>query len=122
VVDEAYQNMKIGTELYSHLEQSIKKEKISYLCCEVNVEPPNPGSARFHKRRGFDVVCKGFEHEKDYSVDYLAKRFGGAPKPQINAKVDLTKPANKVEKEVTKNDEPKKEKPAPRQREEESKD
>lgn len=53
VVADEYQNLKIGTQMYKHLEDMLKKDKISFLCCEVNVEPPNEGSTRFHKRLGF---------------------------------------------------------------------
>jgi uncharacterized protein len=28
------------------------------LCCEVNLEPPNPGSLRFHRRLGFELLTE----------------------------------------------------------------
>jgi len=70
--------MKIGTKLYKHLERKMKKQNLTILCAEVNVEPPNTASLRFHKRLGFKIVKKQHEHEPGYVVDFLVKKFGGA--------------------------------------------
>jgi predicted GNAT superfamily acetyltransferase len=82
VVSDDYQNMKIGTKLYAHLEKEMRREKIPILCCEVNVVPPNVGSTRFHQRLGFKVV-KRHEHEPGYVVDMMMKEViaGTAAKP-----------------------------------------
>jgi len=69
--------------MYKHLEDMLKKEKVSFLCCEVNVEPPNEGSTRFHKRIGFQVVKGKHQHEPGYVVDYMAKKLGKAPLPKF---------------------------------------
>jgi predicted GNAT superfamily acetyltransferase len=42
------------------------------LCCEVNVEPPNPGSLRFHQRIGFAEVDK-IAPKPGYIVSLLVK-------------------------------------------------
>jgi predicted GNAT superfamily acetyltransferase len=48
------QGMGLGKLLYQHIEQLMRE---SYpLCCEVNLEPPNPGSLRFHQSIGFVEV------------------------------------------------------------------
>ena len=26
------------------------------ICCEINLEPPNPGSVAFHKKLGFKMI------------------------------------------------------------------
>jgi predicted GNAT superfamily acetyltransferase len=53
-VAKGFQNMGLGSLLYSEVEREMKTERFSsLLCCEVNVEPPNPGSLRFHLRAGF---------------------------------------------------------------------
>ena len=70
VVDHSYQNMKIGSSLYKHLEQQMRKAKINMLCAEVNNVPPNPDSLRFHKRLGFKVV-ETHAHSDTYVVDML---------------------------------------------------
>lgn len=51
----------------------MRQEKYTTLCAEVNVEPPNPDSLRFHQRLGFKVIKKNHEHEPGYVVDFLSK-------------------------------------------------
>ena len=56
-VDANYQNRGLGALLYQTVEQRmLNSGEHSLLCCEVNLEPPNPGSLRFHKRIGFTEV------------------------------------------------------------------
>ena len=45
----------------------------SMLCCEVNLEPPNPGSLRFHHRIGFTEVGQSIPEYANYRVSYLSK-------------------------------------------------
>ena len=53
-VTSEFQNMGLGALLYSEVEREMKSSGLSsLLCCEVNIEPPNPGSLRFHMRSGF---------------------------------------------------------------------
>jgi len=53
-IDSKYQNRGLGALLYQTVEQRmLDSAEHSLLCCEVNLEPPNPGSLRFHKRIGF---------------------------------------------------------------------
>jgi predicted GNAT superfamily acetyltransferase len=49
--------MGFGKLLYQHIEQLMQESRLEYpLCCEVNLEPPNPGSLRFHQSIGFVEV------------------------------------------------------------------
>jgi predicted GNAT superfamily acetyltransferase len=48
----------------------------SLLCCEVNLEPPNPGSLRFHHRIGFTEVGQ-HSPQQDYLVSMLSKNLNG---------------------------------------------
>jgi predicted GNAT superfamily acetyltransferase len=49
------------------------KDNLPYpLCCEVNLEPPNPGSLRFHQSIGF-VEAGQHKSSSDYQVVLLAK-------------------------------------------------
>ena len=73
IVDTEYQNLRIGTKLYQHLETVMRKQKLNLICAEVNVVPPNPASLRFHKRLGFKIVKHAHEHEPGYVVDFLVK-------------------------------------------------
>ena len=53
-IDSNHQNRGLGALLYQSVEQRmLNSAEHSLLCCEVNLEPPNPGSLRFHKRIGF---------------------------------------------------------------------
>ena len=43
------------------------------VCCEVNANPPNPGSDAFHKALGFKEVGGGALHGGQKTVRYLTK-------------------------------------------------
>jgi len=74
-IDSAYQNLGLGVLLYQSVEQQmITSAQHSLLCCEVNLEPPNPGSLRFHHRIGFAEVGQHSPQE-DYLVSMLSKNL-----------------------------------------------
>jgi predicted GNAT superfamily acetyltransferase len=51
------QGMGLGKLLYEHIERLMHEaDPVHLLCCEVNIEPPNPGSLRFHESIGFSEV------------------------------------------------------------------
>ena len=54
-VGTQYQNQKIGTILYDFVKSSAREKGIP-VTAEVNIQPPNPGSMRFHNRHGFQQV------------------------------------------------------------------
>jgi predicted GNAT superfamily acetyltransferase len=67
------QGMGLGKLLYQHIEHLMDKDNLPYpLCCEVNLEPPNPGSLRFHQSIGF-VEAGQHKSSSDYQVVLLAK-------------------------------------------------
>jgi hypothetical protein len=56
-IDSNHQNRGLGALLYQTVEQRmLNSAEHTLLCCEVNLEPPNPGSLRFHQRIGFAEV------------------------------------------------------------------
>lgn len=68
-----YQNMGYGAALYGAVEQMMIKEGVaSLLTCEVNLQPANPGSLRFHHRLGFTEVGQ-HESKPEFIVSMLAK-------------------------------------------------
>ena len=72
-IDSSHQNRGLGALLYQSIEQHmLKSAEHSLLCCEVNLEPPNPGSLRFHKRIGFSE-CGVQSTAPGYAVTYLQK-------------------------------------------------
>ena len=50
-----YQNQRIGTMLYGFVKRNAIENGIP-VTAEVNIQPPNPGSMRFHDRHGFQQV------------------------------------------------------------------
>lgn len=55
VVAEGWRSRGVGAALYEDLETHLGRA-FPLLTCEVNIEPPNPGSLRFHQRLGFRPV------------------------------------------------------------------
>jgi predicted GNAT superfamily acetyltransferase len=76
-IDPTYQNLGLGALLYQSVEQQmIASTQHSLLCCEVNLEPPNPGSLRFHHRIGFTEVGQ-HSPQQNYRVSMLSKNLNG---------------------------------------------
>ena len=72
-IDSNHQNRGLGALLYQSVEQHmLNSAEHSLLCCEVNLEPPNPGSIRFHKRIGFTEVGQ-HSPQQGYVVSMLQK-------------------------------------------------
>jgi len=56
VVADSATGAGLGSMLYQHLFDFAKTQGRTAVTCEVNLEPPNPGSLRFHRRFGFEDV------------------------------------------------------------------
>ena len=56
VVADSSQNAGVGRELYAAVFDEARARGLTEVACEVNVQPPNPGSMRFHTRLGFAEV------------------------------------------------------------------
>ena len=78
-IDSNHQNRGLGALLYQSVEQlMLDSAEHSLLCCEVNLEPPNPGSLRFHKRIGFTECGQRSYNEFDRVSllgKYISKEF-----------------------------------------------
>jgi len=73
VVKENMRNQKLGEKLYLAVEQRMLKDRCApILTCEVNLNPPNLGSIRFHKRIGFSEVGQQ-DSKPGHTVSLLAK-------------------------------------------------
>lgn len=53
VVSAAARGRGLGAALYEDLISEANAARVDLLCCEYDLEPPNPGSARFHGQLGF---------------------------------------------------------------------
>lgn len=56
IVDGAHQRAGLGDALYNDLLAFAQDRRIARLVCEVDIEPLNQASDRFHARRGFVEV------------------------------------------------------------------
>ncbi len=73
VVAEAARGMRVGQTLYQRVVDLAVEQGRDEVTCEVNVEPPNPGSLAFHSRMGFTEVDR---QDNSYaSVALLARRL-----------------------------------------------
>ena len=69
-VAAATRGQRLGEALYqAAFAQAAGRD---WLTCEVNVDPSNPGSHRFHKRMGFERVGE-VRYAPDYAVAYYAR-------------------------------------------------
>jgi predicted GNAT superfamily acetyltransferase len=75
VVSELARNKGVGVELYRLVAEYAKTKDAPRILCEVNLEPPNPGSLRFHKRNGFAEVGQQRTKGGTYLVSLLAKEL-----------------------------------------------
>jgi predicted GNAT superfamily acetyltransferase len=62
----------IARKMYSDLTIAAKNADHTVLCCEVNVDPPNVASDRFHEAFGFEEVGQAFLAERAKTVRYLS--------------------------------------------------
>ena len=81
VVAPQCNGMGIGRALYADLERAARAYAAPgvapILTCEVNLEPPNPGSMAFHKKLGFAEVGQLVADEGKL-VSLMVKELGGA--------------------------------------------
>ena len=56
MVSEAARGTGLGAALYDDNANIATRLAVPRVTCEVNEEPPNPGSLRFHERHGFRKI------------------------------------------------------------------
>jgi uncharacterized protein len=61
----------LARKMYSELKLASQKAGHSVLCCEVNADPPNLASDRFHAAFGFVEVGSAWLAERAKTVRYL---------------------------------------------------
>jgi uncharacterized protein len=60
-------------DLYDALAKRARRVAHELVVCEVNLDPPNPTSDRFHAALGFREVGRATLHDRRKEVRYLAK-------------------------------------------------
>lgn len=75
-IDEAQRGAGWGPALYRAFEAWVRDAARPVLCAEVNTDPPNPRSLRFHDLFGFEMVAQ-FEPKgtPDYRVGMMEKKL-----------------------------------------------
>mgnify|MGYP006130322981 CR=1 FL=1 len=69
-IAENHRNLRIGSNLYQKVVDYAEQRSIP-IAAEVSLEPPNPGSMRFHYRYGFSEV--GILKHKSKSVTMMLR-------------------------------------------------
>jgi predicted GNAT superfamily acetyltransferase len=59
--------------LYEAVSGHASRRGAEVLCCEVNSDPPNPGSDAFHESLGFQLVGSAFLTDRGKAVRYLER-------------------------------------------------
>lgn len=75
VISPAERGKGLARDLYEDLFKLARSANFSRIGCEVNSDPPNPGSDRFHEAMGFEVVGEARLEERGKSVRYLLKNL-----------------------------------------------
>jgi uncharacterized protein len=77
VVADAARGRGHARRLYETLFEQARQAGHDRVVCEVNREPPNPGSDAFHAALGFEEVGSAAIHGGAKTVRYLSRRLGG---------------------------------------------
>lgn len=72
IVDSAFRGQGVARVLYEDLFEFARSQRQSLIVCEVNIDPPNPASDRFHRRLGFTHVGESLI-PSGKRVQYLAR-------------------------------------------------
>jgi hypothetical protein len=75
VVAEAFRGRGLGRLLYADLRARARAAALPVLACEVNLDPPNPGSMAFHQRLGFRPAGEATDARNGKRVRYLVSEI-----------------------------------------------
>lgn len=76
VVDPAARRSGVGRELYAAVFAHARADGCPLVGCEVNLEPPNPGSQAFHRSLGFVEVGRQSTYGDTVEVQLLLVELG----------------------------------------------
>lgn len=82
VVSEKSRGQGMGRALYGALFSRAVAKGHARVVCEINLDPPNPGSDAFHMAMGFAPIGQAYLHGRDKTVRYFAralKAFDSGP-------------------------------------------
>lgn len=78
VVARAVRKRGFGRLLYRDLTEAAGRAGYKRICCEVNLDPPNPASDAFHAALGFAEIGRAFLPDRKKTVRYLTLELGAA--------------------------------------------
>ncbi|MCW2307023.1 GNAT family N-acetyltransferase [Rhodobium gokarnense] len=75
VVSAGQKGRALGRQMYEELFRRARTADRTVIGCEVNLEPPNPGSAAFHAKLGFEEAGQAHLSNRGKTVRYLVRRL-----------------------------------------------
>ena len=75
MVSEKYKRKKLGYILYKKLEDYAEANGALQLLCEVNIEPPNPISKKFHESLNYENVGPQLTENETKKVSLMIKKI-----------------------------------------------
>jgi len=79
VVQKSSRKRGLATLLYHDVIDAAQCAGHTRICCEVNIDPPNPASDAFHARMGFDEIGRAYLLDRRKTVRYLTRDL--TPRP-----------------------------------------
>ncbi len=73
VVAPSAKGTGVGRALYESVFERARERGANEVSCEVNVDPPNPGSLAFHERLGFQLLAEQWTKGDSVKVALLAR-------------------------------------------------
>lgn len=74
VVAPEHRGRGMARAFYDAAAVAARREGLRFLACDVNTDPPNPGSAAFHRQLGFTEIGRGTA-SNGFAVAFLARRL-----------------------------------------------
>lgn len=74
-VNAEFRRQGLATRLYEDF-ASAMPASVGIMTCEVNIDPPNPSSMRFHEKLGFEMVGSQRVENDSKEVGMLARPIG----------------------------------------------
>lgn len=75
VVSANARGQGLARRLYENLFEVARGDEIERIVCEVNIDPPNPGSDAFHAQLGFSEVGQAVLKNRAKTVRYMCREL-----------------------------------------------